>query len=64
MRELDQLLLRYLERRWPEAGADERRAFERLLGMEDDRLWRWFLSREAPDEAEIQEIVARVLELA
>ena len=64
MKELDQLLLRYLERRWPTAGEGERAAFERLLDCEDDRLWRWFLSREAPEASDLKEIVARVLELA
>ena len=35
MRELDQLCLRYLDRAWRDASADERATFERLLGSED-----------------------------
>lgn len=48
MRELDQILGRYLDRRWGLAPEAEREAFEALLGVEDDALWRWFLGREAP----------------
>lgn len=48
MRELDRLLGRYLDRRWALAPETEREAFEALLGVEDDALWRWFMGREAP----------------
>lgn len=60
MRELDQLCLRYLDRAWRDASADERATFERLLGSEDDRLWRWFLGHEAPDDPELHALVERI----
>lgn len=63
MRELDQLMLRYLERRWPEADAAERAVFERLMATEDDRLWRWFMGREAVDEKDLHGMVERILAL-
>ena len=63
MRELDQLMLRYLDGRWPAASEAERAVFLRLLDTEDDKLWRWFMGREAPGEAELDDIVRRVLEL-
>lgn len=63
MRELDQLMLRYLDHRWPHADAAERAAFERLLDTEDDRLWRWFMGREAVEETELHDIVERILAL-
>lgn len=63
MRELDQLMLRYLDRCWPEASADERATFERLLDTEDDRLWRWFMGREAVEEMDLRGIVERILAL-
>jgi antitoxin CptB len=63
MRELDQLMLRYLDRRWPEADAAECAAFERLLECEDDRLWRWFMGREAVDEPGLDAVVQRILDL-
>lgn len=63
MRELDQLMLRYLDQRWREAPADERAQFERLLGCEDDRLWRWVLGREVVGDAGLDEIVRRIVAL-
>jgi antitoxin CptB len=52
MRELDQLLTRWLDREWMAASEAERGVFLRLLDSEDDRLWRWFLGHEtAPDAA-------------
>jgi antitoxin CptB len=63
MRELDQLMLRYLERRWSEAPAAERADFERLLETEDDRLWRWFMGREAADDPRLAALVERIASL-
>lgn len=63
MRELDQLMLRYLERRWVDAPAAERAAFERLLDTEDDLLWRWFMRREPAADAELAGILERVAAL-
>jgi antitoxin CptB len=64
MRELDRLLERYLERAWPQAEPSERAAFERLLACEDDQLWRWFLGRVVPEDAEIERAVRHVLAAA
>ena len=63
MRELDQLMVRYLDQRWREAPADERQQFERLLDCEDDRLWRWFLGREAVGDAGLDGLVRRIIAL-
>lgn len=64
MRELDQLLLGYLERRWPQAEPSERATFERLLACEDTALWRWFLGHERPDDAELDALVRHILAAA
>jgi len=64
MRELDQLLERYLDRRWSQAEPSERAAFERLLSCEDDQLWRWFLSRTIPEDAELYAVVRHVITAA
>ena len=48
MKELDFLLLRWLEREWPRADAPRRAAFAALLDAEDDRLWYWFTGKERP----------------
>lgn len=63
MRELDQLMLRYLDQRWRQAPAGERAQFERLLEVEDDRLWRWFMGRETPQEKDLHALVERIVEL-
>jgi antitoxin CptB len=63
MRELDQLMLRYLDRCWLDADAADRAVFERLLGTEDDQLWRWVMGRETPQDTELARLVTRILDL-
>lgn len=60
MRELDQLMERYLAGRWLEADDAERAVFDRLLACEDDRLWRWFLGYETAEDADLHAIVERI----
>ncbi len=63
MRELDQLLGRYLDRAWRQSSPGERGVFLRLLETEDDRLWHWFMGHEASDDAELQKLVERIRSL-
>lgn len=63
MRELDVLLGRYLDRRWAQADIGERVSFERLLAVEDDLLWRWFMGREPIVDPELAELVALIAAL-
>jgi antitoxin CptB len=63
MRELDQLLVRYLDRRWSSADDAERRVFLRLLDCEDDKLWLWCMGRERPDEQEMHALIEILREL-
>jgi antitoxin CptB len=58
MRELDVLLLRYLERDWPRAGTAERAAFQALLARQDPEIHALLLGRLPADD----EVLARVLE--
>jgi antitoxin CptB len=60
MRELDQLLGRYLDREWRQSPAAERGVFLRLLESEDDRLWHWFMGHETADDVDIQNLVERI----
>jgi antitoxin CptB len=60
MRELDQLLERWLEREWAQSPESERGLFLRLLDCEDDRLWRWFMGFEHPDDAALASMVERI----
>ena len=63
MRELDQLMLRYLDQRWPVADDAERAVFLRLLDCEDDKLWAWCMGRERPADPELHGLVQILLEL-
>lgn len=63
MRELDQLMERYLDRRWRSAPTIERELFLQLLETEDDKLWRWCMSRERPEDAQLAQFVEKLLEL-
>ena len=60
MRELDQLMQRYLEHGWPDASDAERSAFLRLLDCEDDKLWRWFMGYEACPDAPAADLIASI----
>ena len=60
MRELDQLMLRYLDTRWQTADEAERGLFLQLLDCEDDKLWRWFMGLERPEEESINAIVTLI----
>jgi antitoxin CptB len=63
MKELDQLLERWLDRAYAASSERERGVFLRLLDGEDDKLWRWFLGYEAPPDAELAALVQRIREL-
>ena len=60
MRELDQLLGRWLDRQWRQSPTHERAVFLRLLDTEDDTLWRWFLGHEVSSDVEIAALVERI----
>ena len=60
MRELDQLLARYLDRDWARASEAQRGLFLQLLDCEDDRLWRWFLGHETAPDAALDALVRHI----
>jgi antitoxin CptB len=63
MRELDQLLVRYLEQGWPQASDVERGVFRRLLDGEDDTLWAWCTGSSRPQDPELAALVERIVQL-
>ena len=63
MRELDQLLERWLDTSWRQSSEAERATFLRLLDSEDDRLWKWFLGHETTPDAGLQALVERIRNL-
>ena len=60
MRELDQLLGRWIEAAWRQSPSAERAVFLRLLDCEDDTLWRWFLGHEVAADVEIDALIQRI----
>ena len=60
MRELDQLLERYLAHGWPQASAAVRDAFLRLLDCEDPMLWPWLMGRERSEDVALDALVQRI----
>lgn len=49
----------WLDQGWSDADEDLRRAFDRLLDVEDDRLWDWLLGRSEP-EPDLKRIVETI----
>lgn len=60
MRELDQLLNRWLDQQWADSSEAQRGVFLRLLDCEDDRLWHWFLGHETAPDAALDSLVQRI----
>ncbi len=61
MRELDQLLSRYLDDRYSLASGEEKGAFERLLALSDPELVAYLLKKERPQDAGIATVIDRIL---
>lgn len=60
MKELDFVLVRYLDGHFILASDAERHNFVRLLAMEDDQLWALLLGRSHSEEAELNALVQRL----
>jgi len=60
MRELDVLLVRYLERDYRDAAEVEREAFARLLEMPDPDLFGYLVGRLEPAEEPLRDVVTRI----
>ena len=63
MRELDDLLLRYLERRYESADDAEKAAFREVLELADPELNGYLLQRQVPDSEPIARVIERILSL-
>jgi len=60
MRELDELLIAYLERRYEQAPANEKTAFRALLELSDPELMSYLLQNEKP-AADLAVVVDAIL---
>lgn len=49
----------WLNDSWADADEERRQAFDRLLEIEDDRLWDWLLGRSNPDP-DLEDIVEAI----
>jgi succinate dehydrogenase flavin-adding protein (antitoxin of CptAB toxin-antitoxin module) len=61
MRELDVLLLRYLEREFPTATATAQAAFESLLSAQDPEIVDLLAGRLVADDVALNEVIQRLL---
>ena len=61
MRELDELLIRYLEMRYPGADEDEKEAFQAVLALPDPELNGYLLQRQTPSSRSIAGVIERIL---
>ena len=64
MRELDDLLLRYLETRYPFADNDEKQAFQAVLALPDPELNGYLLQRQTPSSKPIARVIQHILSQA
>lgn len=60
MKELDELLLRYLERHYVAASAEERYLFAELLELQDPELFRYLTGRETPADPALADVVRKI----
>jgi antitoxin CptB len=63
MRELDVLLERYLQERYPSAPAAEQQAFAALLEAPDPQLFAYVVQREVPADPEWAHVIAKLRNL-
>ena len=63
MKELDVLLVRYLERSYDAADDDEKAAFRQVLELADPELNSYLLQREVPTSEPIARVIQHILSL-
>lgn len=64
MRELDGVLLRYLEQRYERAGGERQKAFQNLLEMQDPELYGLLLGRIDNNDKGIMQVVSELREIS
>jgi antitoxin CptB len=60
MRELDDLLTRYLEQEYRQAPQCDREAFGRILELQDPEIFGYLLGRAVPEEISLRHVIARI----
>ena len=64
MRELDQLLVAYLEDCYPDDGEADKAAFREVLALADPELNAYLLQRQIPPSEPIARVIERILRRA
>lgn len=62
MKELDALMLRFLDEHYADAPDAEKQAFEEILAMPDPELIGYFLKGETPASEPVRRVVRRILD--
>jgi succinate dehydrogenase flavin-adding protein (antitoxin of CptAB toxin-antitoxin module) len=60
MKELDELLLRYVEEQFRDAPMEEQEAFRTLLDAPDPLIHAYCLAQERPESAILSSLIARI----
>ena len=60
MKELDLVLVRYLEQEYPSASPADRAAFARILDLQDPELVGYLVGRDSPTDAGLCHVLARI----
>ncbi len=60
MRELDELLLRFLEQEYEALPVQEQMAFSRLLELQDSQLWAFLTGREISPDAVTHGVIHKI----
>jgi len=60
MRELDELLTRYVDEQYATAPAAQQAAFRELLDTEETLLYAWFLGRATPPDPVLAGVIDRI----
>ncbi len=61
MRELDVLLMRYMDRDYAQADSAEQAAFETLLSLQDPEILALLTGRAVAQDAQLRDVVQRLL---
>jgi len=62
MLELDLVLEPFVESRYPQLSAQDRRRFQRLMQCEDQELYAWLMQRAQPQSEELAGVVRQILQ--
>ena len=60
MKELDLVLLRWLEQDYPRASTAERAAFARILDLQDPEIFGYLVGRDEPSDETLCHVLARI----